>query len=127
MGKLSFGRVLDSLCLSPGSSSCLCVSNNYETSDEYLERKPLVASEDDQVPQTLAFLIKPKVVVLKVSMHCNGCARKVEKHIAKMEGVTSYQVDMETKMVVVIGDIVPFEVLESVSRVKNAELWAAPS
>jgi hypothetical protein len=30
-------------------------------------------------------------------------------------------------MVVVIGDIIPFEVLESVSRVKNAELWNSPS
>lgn len=38
-------------------------------------------------------------------------------------GVTSYQVDLETKMVVVRGDIVPFEVLESVSKVKYAELW----
>lgn len=38
-------------------------------------------------------------------------------------GVTSYQVDLETKMVVIIGDIIPFEVLESVSKVKNAELW----
>lgn len=26
------------------------------------------------------------MVVLRVSMHCNGCARKVEKHISKMEG-----------------------------------------
>lgn len=38
-------------------------------------------------------------------------------------GVTSYEIDLETKMVVVIGDVVPFEVLESVSKVKNAELW----
>ncbi|KAL0374323.1 UNVERIFIED_CONTAM: protein SODIUM POTASSIUM ROOT defective [Sesamum radiatum] len=72
---------------------------------------------------TLAFQLKPKMVVLRVSMHCNGCARKVEKHISKLEGVTSYQVDLETKMVVVVGDIVPVEVLESVSKVKNAQLW----
>ncbi|KAL7240121.1 hypothetical protein ACSBR2_005898 [Camellia fascicularis] len=25
------------------------------------------------------------MVVLRVSMHCNGCARKVERHISKME------------------------------------------
>jgi len=42
-------------------------------------------------------------------------------------GVSSYKVDLESKMVVVIGDIIPFEVLESVSRVKNAELWNSPS
>lgn len=39
--------------------------------------------------------------------------------------MTSYKVDLASKMVVVIGDIIPFEVLESVSKVKNAELWSA--
>lgn len=38
-------------------------------------------------------------------------------------GVTSYKVDLDSKMVVVVGDIIPFEVLESVSKVKKAELW----
>lgn len=42
-----------------------------------------------------------------------------------MTGVTSYKIDLESKMVVVIGDIIPFEVLESVSKVKYAELWSA--
>lgn len=40
-----------------------------------------------------------------------------------LPGVTSYEVDLETKMVMVMGDIIPFQVLESVSKVKNAELW----
>ncbi|VFQ98481.1 unnamed protein product [Cuscuta campestris] len=62
------------------------------------------------------------MVVLRVSMHCYGCAKKVEKHISKMEGVTSYQVNLETKTVVVIGDIIAFEILESVSKLKYAEL-----
>lgn len=38
-------------------------------------------------------------------------------------GVSSYKVDLNTKMVVVIGDIIPLEVLQSVSKVKNAQLW----
>jgi len=38
-------------------------------------------------------------------------------------GVSSYKVDLETKVVVVMGDILPSEVLQSVSKVKNAELW----
>ncbi|KAH7849489.1 hypothetical protein Vadar_018626 [Vaccinium darrowii] len=131
MGKLSFGRVLESLCLSSASSnSCFCMNSLENQEDEYFETKPLVASGEvvrlkDVLagPQTLAFQLKPKIVVLRVSMHCNGCARKVEKHISKIEGVTSYEVDLETKMVVVTGDIVPFEVLASVSKVKPAELW----
>ncbi|XAR53310.1 hypothetical protein NMG60_11021828 [Bertholletia excelsa] len=134
MGRLSFGRVLDGLCLSPGSSSCFCI-NSLENKDEF-ERMPLIANEGADLvnlkngfagPQTLAVQLTPKIVVLRVSMHCNGCARKVQKHISKMEGVTSYQVDLGSKMVVVRGDIVPFEVLESVSKVKAAELWPVPS
>lgn len=40
--------------------------------------------------------------------------------------MTSFEVDLENKKVIVIGDILPFEVLESVSKVKNAELWTSP-
>ncbi|KAL2534217.1 Heavy metal transport/detoxification superfamily protein [Abeliophyllum distichum] len=139
MGKLSFGRVLDRLCFSSGSGSCLCISTNYGNEEEELfEKKPLIAKSDEVAgplmklkdiiagTPSMAFQLKPKMVVLRVSMHCNGCARKIEKHIAKMEGVSSYQVDLETKMVVVTGDIVPFQVLESISKVKAAELWNTP-
>jgi len=38
-------------------------------------------------------------------------------------GVSSYKVDLDTKMVAVIGDILPLEVLQSVSKVKNAQFW----
>ncbi|KAK8644903.1 hypothetical protein V6N13_118764 [Hibiscus sabdariffa] len=121
MGKLSFGKMLDCLYLSSGSCSCFCMN----TLDDEFEKKPLVTSEKTQLlrlkdvvsgNQTLAFQLKPKMVVLRVSMHCYGCARKVEKHISKMDGVTSYKVDLENKRVVVIGDVIPFEVLESVSK-----------
>jgi len=27
-----------------------------------------------------------QIVTLRVSMHCYGCAKKVEKHISKLEG-----------------------------------------
>ncbi|KAK6941548.1 Heavy metal-associated domain, HMA [Dillenia turbinata] len=135
MGILSFGKVLlDCLCVSSCTNACLC-ANTLETQDGF-ETRSLIANEGGgqlvrlkdvvEEKQTLAFQLRPKMVVLRVSMHCGGCARKVEKHISKMEGVTSYQIDLETKMVVVIGDIVPSEVLESVSKVKFAELWTSP-
>ncbi|KAI9191330.1 hypothetical protein LWI28_007031 [Acer negundo] len=136
MEKLSFGKILDCFCLSPGSScSCFCL-NTLESiqDDDEFQKKPLIAREGQLLrlkdvvasKQTLAFQLKPKMVVLRVSMHCNGCARKVEKHISKLEGVSSYKVDLESKKVVVIGDIIPFEVLESVSKVmKNAEFWTS--
>ncbi|GLJ06043.1 hypothetical protein SUGI_0030780 [Cryptomeria japonica] len=64
-----------------------------------------------------------EVVVLRVSLHCQGCAGKVKKHIAKMEGVTSFNVDLPKQKVTVVGNVTPVGVLESISRVKNAELW----
>ncbi|MED6180748.1 hypothetical protein PIB30_013125 [Stylosanthes scabra] len=132
MGKL--GRMLDTFCLSSSSSasstSCFCI-NSLDFDEDEFEAKPLIASDHKKLrlkdvvsgKQTLAFQLKPKIVMLRVSMHCYGCAKKVEKHISKLEGVSSYKVDLETKMVVVMGDILPFEVLQSVSKVKNAELW----
>lgn len=46
---------------------------------------------------------------------CAGCAA----------GVTWFEVDLESKKVVVKGDVTPFEVLQSVSKVKVAQLWIA--
>ncbi|GMI94800.1 HEAVY METAL ASSOCIATED PROTEIN 27 [Hibiscus trionum] len=136
MGKLSFGKMLDCLYLSSiSTSSCSCFcTNTLDNDDDEFEKKPFITSEKTQLlrlkdvmsgNQTLAFQLKPKMVVLRVSMHCNGCAKKVEKHISKLDGVSSFKVDLESKRVVVVGDIIPFEVLESVSKVKSAELWTA--
>ncbi|OMO86849.1 hypothetical protein CCACVL1_09423, partial [Corchorus capsularis] len=91
MGKLSFGKMLDCLYLSPpGSCTCFCMN----TLEDEFENKPLITSDKSQLlrlkdvvsgNQTLAFQLKPKMVVLRVSMHCYGCARKVEKHISKLD------------------------------------------
>ncbi|PON66995.1 Heavy metal-associated domain containing protein [Parasponia andersonii] len=64
-----------------------------------------------------------QVVVLRVSLHCKGCEGKVKKHLSKMEGVTSFSIDLASKKVTVIGDVTPLGVLASVSKVKNAQLW----
>lgn len=121
--------MLGTFCLSSGAKTCFCM-NSTQFEDE-LEKNPLIGSGTDHTlrmkdvvagKQTLAFQLKPQIVMLRVSMHCHGCAKQVEKHISKLEGVSSYKVDLDSKMVVVMGDILPFEVLESVSKVKNAEL-----
>ncbi|KAI3439293.1 HMA domain-containing protein [Psidium guajava] len=52
-----------------------------------------------------------------------GCAGKVKKHLSKMEGVTSFSIDLETKKVTVRGHVSPVGVLESISKVKRAEFW----
>ncbi|WVZ99381.1 hypothetical protein U9M48_044698 [Paspalum notatum var. saurae] len=136
--RLRIGRVLDcfqsSLC-----GACVCMRAPEDEEAAAVEREALVTSDhrrqlQDQVlrlkdlvdgTRTLGFHLQPKTVELRVSMHCNGCAKKVQKHISKMEGVTWFEVDLESKKVVVKGDVTPFEVLQSVSKVKFAQLWMA--
>ncbi|QCD76534.1 copper chaperone [Vigna unguiculata] len=64
-----------------------------------------------------------QVVVMRVAIHCEGCAGKVKKHLSKMEGVTSFSVDVESKRVTVMGYVSPVRVLQSISTVKRAEFW----
>lgn len=64
-----------------------------------------------------------QVVVLRVSLHCRGCERKMRKHISRMQGVKSFNIDFAAKMVTVTGDVTPLGVLASISKVKNAQLW----
>ncbi|KAK3163153.1 hypothetical protein QOZ80_1BG0098290 [Eleusine coracana subsp. coracana] len=66
-----------------------------------------------------------QVVVLKVSLHCKGCAGKVKKHISKLQGVTSFDIDIATKKVTVMGDVTPLGVLNCISKVKNAQFWSS--
>ncbi|KAE8670463.1 hypothetical protein F3Y22_tig00112131pilonHSYRG00072 [Hibiscus syriacus] len=94
----------------------------------------LSSDESPSLKSSSSVLSRHQVVVLRVSIHCKGCEGKVRKHISKMEGVTSFSIDLATKKVTVIGDVTPANVLASVSRVKNAQLWpsatvarAAPS
>ncbi|XP_072955012.1 uncharacterized protein [Typha angustifolia] len=80
---------------------------------------------DDPIAPKLSISSRPQeqVVVLRVSLHCKGCEGKVRKHISKMEGVRSFTIESETKKVTVVGDVTPSEVLNSVSKVKNAQFW----
>ncbi|KAG2279299.1 hypothetical protein Bca52824_050519 [Brassica carinata] len=64
-----------------------------------------------------------QVVILRVSLHCKGCAGKVKKHLSKLKGVTSFKIDFAAKKVTVTGDVTPLTVLSTISKVKNAQFW----
>ncbi|PIM98863.1 Copper chaperone [Handroanthus impetiginosus] len=81
-------------------------------------------SESCCVKESSAFESSDQVVVLRVSLHCRGCERKMRKHISRMEGVTSFNIDFATKKVTLMGNITPLEVLSSISKVKSAQLWS---
>ncbi|KAG6532322.1 hypothetical protein ZIOFF_006162 [Zingiber officinale] len=94
--------------------------------DAYLEEiekdfAPLVLLD---LPTLRALMSKPvgfKVVALRVSLHYKGCEGKVRKHISKMEGVTSFEIDFASKKVMVMGDMTPLGVLSNISKLMRAQ------
>ncbi|XP_019167547.1 PREDICTED: protein SODIUM POTASSIUM ROOT DEFECTIVE 1-like [Ipomoea nil] len=68
-----------------------------------------------------------QVVELRVAIHCKGCEGKVRKHLSKMEGVSSFSIDLDSKKVTVIGNVTPLGVLANISKVKNAQFWPSPA
>lgn len=62
-------------------------------------------------------------IVLKVFMHCEGCARKVRRSLKDFEGVKDVVTDCKTHMVVVKGDKAdPAKVLERVQRKSHRQV-----
>ncbi|XP_021744732.1 protein SODIUM POTASSIUM ROOT DEFECTIVE 3-like [Chenopodium quinoa] len=83
--------------------------------------KPEAGSKPPKPPSSTGS--SDQVVVLRVSLHCRGCERKMKKHLSRMPGVTSFNIDFAAKKVTVVGDVTPLGVLTSISKVKNAKLW----
>ncbi|XP_028775074.1 protein SODIUM POTASSIUM ROOT DEFECTIVE 2-like [Neltuma alba] len=116
--------------MSPAGSSRYLLSD----ADDY---EPVLAlpSSDDHKSQVVlrdeaSIASKPsassdQVVVLRVSLHCKGCVGKVRKHLSRMDGVSSFSIDLAAKKVTIAGDVNPLDVLTSVSKVKNAQFWPA--
>ncbi|GFY88107.1 hypothetical protein Acr_06g0000470 [Actinidia rufa] len=61
---------------------------------------------------------KPKMVevVLKVYMHCEGCAQDIKSCIHKMEGVLTVVIDMSTSQVTVKGAFEPHQLVEYINK-----------
>ncbi|KAL8149784.1 protein SODIUM POTASSIUM ROOT DEFECTIVE 1-like [Apium graveolens] len=125
----------------PGSSRYLLTSTHQKSSVNLPDFDPLLPPPS---PLLLPADSKPKlndtpsaappptrssqqvVVVLRVSLHCRGCEKKMRKHLSRMEGVTSFDIDFAAKKLTVVGDVTPLAVLASVSKVKNAQLLTLP-
>ncbi|KAL5226916.1 hypothetical protein ABZP36_015181 [Zizania latifolia] len=93
--KLGLDKVLDCFSLSLCTNACVCIHSG-EDEEDAIEREALVNAQLKELvkikdfvdgAKTLAFHLEPKTVELRVSMHCYGCAKKVQKHISKMDGM----------------------------------------
>eukprot|EP00200_Dunaliella_tertiolecta_P001853 CAMPEP_0202349056 /NCGR_PEP_ID=MMETSP1126-20121109/6708_1 /ASSEMBLY_ACC=CAM_ASM_000457 /TAXON_ID=3047 /ORGANISM="Dunaliella tertiolecta, Strain CCMP1320" /LENGTH=67 /DNA_ID=CAMNT_0048940805 /DNA_START=34 /DNA_END=237 /DNA_ORIENTATION=+ len=64
-------------------------------------------------------------VTLRVDMMCEGCVGAVKRVLGKLEGVESFDVNLEEKKVVVRGSATPEAVLEKVAKTgKKTEFWS---
>ncbi|KFK36635.1 hypothetical protein AALP_AA4G150600 [Arabis alpina] len=115
----------DSVSL-PGSSGQVPVKTElaqaHACEDIKLEKKSTCVGDGSESNQ-----VEHQVVVLKVSLHCRGCEGKVRKHLSRMQGVTSFNIDFAAKKVTVTGDLTPLEILDSISKVKSAQFWTTPT
>ncbi|XP_062091830.1 copper transport protein ATX1-like [Humulus lupulus] len=65
-----------------------------------------------------------QTVVLKVGMSCQGCVGAVKRVLGKLEGVESFDVDIDQQKVTVKGNVQPETVLQTVSKTgKKTAYW----
>lgn len=69
-----------------------------------------------------------KTWVLKVSIHCQGCKRKVYKILHGVEGVYTINIDVKQHKVIVTGNVEADTLIRKLIKSgKNAELWPEPA
>ncbi|XP_059661665.1 heavy metal-associated isoprenylated plant protein 7-like [Cornus florida] len=86
-------------------------------SEEKKEEKKTEDSKETPPPPP------PQEVVLRVFMHCEGCARKVRRCLKGFEGVEDVLTDCKTHKVVVKGEKAdPLKVLERVQRKSHRQV-----
>ncbi|KAJ7977944.1 heavy metal-associated isoprenylated plant protein 3-like, partial [Quillaja saponaria] len=68
--------------------------------------------------------LKYKTWVLKVSIHCEGCKRKVKKILQNIEGVYTTDIDLRQQKVIVTGNVDSQTLIKKLVKAgKHAELW----
>lgn len=65
--------------------------------------------------------------VLKVSIHCPGCKRKVKRVLQSIEGVYTTDIDAQQQKVIVTGNVEAETLIKKLVRNgRSAELWPEP-
>ena len=89
-------------------------------SDDISSRSALARPRSALGPRTMT-----NTVVLKVAMMCTGCSGAVERVLGKMEGVQSFDVNLETQKVTVVGTVTQEEVVAKIAKTgKTVEPWS---
>ncbi|CAM6018292.1 unnamed protein product [Sphagnum balticum] len=68
------------------------------------------------VHTSLVQIAEVQTVILKVIMHCEGCAGSVKRAVKRIPGVISYTIDFPAQKVTVTGAVQPNDVFKRVSK-----------
>ncbi|XP_062179576.1 heavy metal-associated isoprenylated plant protein 35-like [Phragmites australis] len=72
--------------------------------------------------------LRYQTLALKVSIHCEGCKKKVKKVLHSIEGVYKTDIDMQHQKVVVIGNVSTDALVKKLLKTgKHAEPWPEPA
>ncbi|KAM7485095.1 hypothetical protein LguiA_001104 [Lonicera macranthoides] len=80
----------------------------------------MATASPEEPPHTLKY----QTWVLKVSIHCEGCKRKVKKLLHGIDGVYTTEIDSKQQKVTVTGNVATETLIKKLVRNgKHAELW----
>ncbi|WJX13255.1 hypothetical protein P8452_03660 [Trifolium repens] len=85
----------------------------------------MAASESQpQPPEQHSQHLNFKTTVLKVSIHCEGCKRKVHKILQGIHGVNDINIDLRQQKVIVTGNVNSDILIKKLTKTgKHVELW----
>ncbi|KAK4273438.1 hypothetical protein QN277_021842 [Acacia crassicarpa] len=87
------------------------------------ETKVAVNEGEEQIEPLIC-----KNYALKVSIHCEGCKRKVKKILQSIDGVYSINIDLKKQKVMVMGNVDSKTLIKKLTKAgKHAELWPEKS
>ncbi|KAH0991955.1 hypothetical protein GBA52_003438 [Prunus armeniaca] len=101
------------------------LQKKYSSNAELISPKPKPENKEKKEPQKKEEAQpQVKVVVLKMLMHCEGCANDIKKYLEKMKGVLSVEANMESSRVTVRGVVDPPKLIEYIKNQlgKHAEI-----
>ncbi|KAK4486152.1 hypothetical protein RD792_008820, partial [Penstemon davidsonii] len=94
-----------------------------EPKSETTEKQPPPPADEKKEEKKTEAAPPPQEIVLKVYMHCEGCARKVRRCLKGFEGVEEVITDCRTSKVVVKGEKAdPLKVLERVQKKSHRQV-----
>ncbi|XP_021899041.1 heavy metal-associated isoprenylated plant protein 35 [Carica papaya] len=86
--------------------------------------KPETKAEGKEVEESPVPPLKYKIWVLKVSIHCEGCKRKVKRILTNIDGVYQTTIDLRQQKVTVTGNVEAETLIKKLVKAgKHAELW----